>query len=192
MSQTAPVETATPAIGTVAASRDTTIDARTGEPRRPLWVWVSAALLHVGTATITVGLLWAFWGSVRTFEEAAWLNRVVPTEPGALLRVLMVTALFVVTLLIGAAASITAYYGWWGHRWTRWAGVITIALAPLALMINPVASWGIVPLVVGAALLWLPPVTRWFERWWVRRHPAPSVPGTADAVQYGPLPKYRA
>lgn len=180
-----------PTIGTVAAHRDATVDPRTGEPRRPVWVWLSAALFGAGIAVVTFGTLWAFWFSVRTFTEAAWLNRIVPTEPGDLLRVALVTGLFAITLIVGAAALIAGYYAWKGHRWTRWAGLVAAALSPLALMVNPIAAWCIAPIAVAAALLWLPPVRAWFDRWYLRRHPAPATPVVASDVHYGPLPRYR-
>lgn len=189
MSETA--QTERPAIGTVAAARDTALDPRTGEPRRPALVWVSAGLFDAGVVTVTVGLLWSFWHSVRTFEAAAWLNRVVETEPGDLLRVAMVTGLFAIAMVVGAASLIAGYYAWLGYRWTRWAGLVAAALSPLALMMNPIAAWGIAPIAVAAALLWLPPVRTFFDRWHLRRHPAPATPMVATDVAYGPLPRYR-
>lgn len=180
-----------PTIGTVAASRDLSVDPRTGEPRRPLWVWASAGLFLAGAGMVTIGLLVAFWQSVRTFADAAWLNRVVATEPGDLLRVGMVAGLFAIAMAVDAAALIAGYYAWHGYRWTRWAGLLAAALAPLALMVNPIAAWAIAPIVAGAALLWLPPVQRYFDRWHLRRHPAPSPPAVVDDVFYGPLPRYR-
>lgn len=180
-----------PAIGTVVVTRDVTIDPRTGEPRRPWSLWAATALLYAGVAVVLGGLLWAFWQSIDTFEQAAWLHRVTPTEPGSLLRVAMVTGEFAIALVIAAAAIVAAYYGWWGHRWTRWAGLVAVALSCAALVINPLAAWGIAPIVLGAACLWLPPSRAYFARWHVRRHPAPAVATIVDDVFYGPLPRYQ-
>lgn len=180
-----------PAIGSVVATKDTTVDPRTGEPRRPWPIWAASALLYAGVAVVLGGLLWAFWQSIDTFEQAAWLHRVTPTEPGSLLRVAMVTGEFVVVVLIGAASIIAAHYGWWGHRWSRWAGVVAVVVACAALVINPLASWGILPIALGAAALWLPTSRAFLARWHLRRHPEPPVATIVDDVFYGPLPRYR-
>ncbi len=183
--------TAPRAIGTAPRTVDPTVDARTGEPRRPALVWVATGAFFTGIACMVAGLLWAFWRSVREFPEAAWLNGVVTTEPGALLRILMVTGLFVATLLVGASAIIAGHYAWRGYRWTRWAGLVAAGVSLLALLVNWVA-WIAIPLiVVGAALLWTPPVRVWFDRWHLRRHPAVAVVEPARDVFYGPLPRFR-
>lgn len=181
-----------PAIATLRVGVDDGIDPRTGEPRRPAAVWAASVLLHVGVCVVMAGLLQAFWLSIDTFEQAAWLNGVVPTEPGALLRVLMVTALFAIAMLIAVASVIAGHYAWHGYGWTPRAGLVAVAVALLALMINPLASWGIAPIAVGAGLLWLPASRAFFARWHARRHPAPvPVPDEPVDVYYGPLPRYR-
>ncbi|MFT3875979.1 MAG: hypothetical protein QM708_06105 [Propioniciclava sp.] len=180
-----------PAIATLRAPTDASIDPKTGEPRRPIAVWAASVLLHLGVALVMAGLLWAFWLSIDTFEQAAWLHGVVPTEPGALLRVLMVTALFTIAMLIAVASVIAAHYAWHGYGWTRRAGLIAVAVSLLALMINPLATWGILPIATGAGLLWLPSVRGFFQRWHARRHPEPPPVTEASGVFYGPLPRYR-
>ena len=49
----------------------------------------------------------------------------------------------------------------------------------------------LVTLVVAAILLWTPPARRWFDRWHLRRHPAPVAVEPRTDVFYGPLPRYR-
>lgn len=178
-------------IGTAVARADRTIDPRTGEPRRPWTVWAAAALHDAGVALVVAGLLWAFWTSIRQFATAAWLNGVVPTEPGSVVRVLMVTGLFATAMVIGAASLVTGYYAWKGYGWTRWAGLVASVLSAGALIINPLASWGIAPIVLGSALLWLPATRAFFARWHTRRHPVRVDPTIVDDVFYGPLPRYR-
>ena len=93
---------------------------------------------------------------------------------------------------MAVSAVITGYYAWHGYGWTPRAGLVAVAVALLALMINPLASWGIAPIAVGAGLLWLPASGAFFARWHARRHPAPvSVPDEPADVYYGPLPRYR-
>lgn len=180
-----------PAIATLRAEADDGIDPRTGEPRRPVAVGAASVLLHLGIGVVAAGLMWAFWLSIDTFEQAAWLNQVVPTEPGALLRVLMVTALFTITMLIAVASVIAGHYAWHGYGWAQRAGVVAAGVSLLALMINPLAAWGILPIVAGAGLLWLPSARPFFDRWHARRHPVPPPVAEASEVFYGPLPRYR-
>lgn len=184
-------DAAPPVIGTVVATADRTIDPKTGEPRRPVVIWIAAGLFFAAAAVVFAGLLWAFWLSVRTFEQAAWLNGVTPTAPGDLVRVGLVTAMFTIAMLIGAACVVAGHYAWKGYRWTRWAGLVAAAASAGALVINPLASAGIAAAVIAAVLLWLPPSRRFFAAWHTRRHPEPAVPEIADDVFYGPLPKYR-
>jgi len=179
------------AIGTAAPAVDTSVDRRTGEPRRPAVVWVAASLLYAGVALAVAGMLWSFWTAIDSFETAAWLTGTTPTEPGSGLRVLMVSGLFASTLLVGAAALIAGYYGWRGYRWARVAGVLATAVSFLTLLVNPLASSGIAAIALGALLFWLPPAGRFFERWHQRRHPQAGRPAIVGRVVYGPLPRFR-
>lgn len=194
MSETAAVES--PQIGTVAASVDTTINPRTGEPRRPVLVWVATALFYLGTAVIAAGLLWTWWLSVAQWIEASWLHaRVgaieVAWDQVAPVRAGVAFAEFALMVLMASAALIAGYYAWRGYRWTRWAGLLAAAVCFAALLLNPVAWFGIPAVVVGAVLLWLPASRTFFSRWHLRRHPAVAAPVVVDEVYYGPLPRYR-
>ena len=186
-----PETSAQPRIGTAARRVDAALDPRTGEPRRPAVVWAASVLFLTGLGFVVAGVLWAFWRSVREFPDASWLTGVVPTEPGSLTRVLMVTALFVATLLVGAATIIASHYAWRGFAWARWAGVVAAGTTLSALVVNPVAWIGIPLVLVGAVLLWTPPARSFFARWHARRHPVPPVIEDPAPVRYGPLPRYR-
>ncbi len=164
----------------------------TGEPRRPWVVWAASGLVYAGLAGLTAGLLWIYWRSVHFFEDAARLHGFWPTEPGSWWRVLMVTGLTLGAVLIGWVAGVTAYYSFHGYRWTRWSGLVALALAGAAWLGNDITLWSMVPVAVGVLLLWLPPVTRFFGHWQAVRHPAPAVPQIRDEVFYGPLPRYEA
>lgn len=182
---------AAPSIGTVTAATDPFVDPRTGEPRRPLAVHAASALFFVAAGLVLAGLLHTFWLSIDGFVDAAWLHGVTPTEPGDLLRVGMVSGEFAIALLVGSVTTITGYYAWWGYRWTRWSGLIAVALACGSLVINPLAAWSIAAVAIGSGLLWLPVSRAFAERWHTRRHPAPPTPVIVDDVFYGPLPRYR-
>ena len=167
------------------------LDPRTGEPRRPWLVWVASGLFFAGVGVVVVALLLAMWNSVDRFAEAAWLNQVVPTELGDPLRVALALGVWSSALVIGAAASITGYYSWAGFRWTRWSGLITVALGGASFLMNTLAPWCLVPLTLGAGCLWTPPVIRFFLEWQAVSHPVRRFPSVADHVRYGPLPRYR-
>lgn len=194
MSETARAETRS--IGSVAATRDTTIDARTGEPARPVWVWLASALFYVGAATVTAGTLWTWWLSVDAWHDASPLHGSlqqvqVTAEQGALYTSLIAGGEFVVTLLVTSTALIAGYHAWRGYGWTRWAGVVAAVVSFAALTLHPIAWAGTALIALGAAALWLPPVRRFFARWQARRHQAPVARREAAGVHYGPLERYR-
>ena len=167
------------------------LDPRTGEPRRPVWAWVAGGLLFAATGTILVALLVLMWDSVRRFDEASALHRLVRTELGDPLRALLAAGDWTIAVLIGAAAAIAGYYGWAGHRWARWAGVVAFALGWGSLALNWLAPWCLLPLALGAAALWLPQLRPFYAAWDAARQPAPTEPRDVGIVQYGPLPRYR-
>lgn len=165
-----------------------------GEPRRPWSIWAAVAAAYTGVATIVFGVLVAFFYSkdVAQFAGAAWLNGVVVTEPGSLIRVAMVAGLFAVTLSVSAASIIAGYYAWLGYRWTRWASLVAIGVSLLSLLGNLWMVLCIAPIVVSAGMIWLPASKTFFGTWHDRRHPVPAPPQEEHEVFYGPLPRYIA
>lgn len=182
-----------PTIGTVAARVDDSIDPRTGAPARPWSIRAAAAAFHLGTALVFAGLGVAFWVGIdmSLFNGATWLHGAIPTEPGSPVRVALVVSEFAIAMLVASGALIAGYYGWWGHRWTRWAGLVATGLALGVLVLNPLAYAGIAAIALGAGLLWLPGARTFQDRWHVRRHPETPQPTIVDDVFYGPLPRYR-
>lgn len=198
MTQAAPDAPAS-GIATLAAASDPTIDHLTGEPRRPWTAWAAVVLLDLGVAVVVAGLLWTWWLSVREWPDAAWTHARAADQFARLSRGQVAWARaglavgeFAAAVVVGAAAVVAGYYGWRGHAWTRWAGIVATVLSGAALLLHPVA-WGGIPFVVlGAGALWLPPTRRFFARWQAVRHPEPHYPDLVDAVPYGPLPRYRS
>lgn len=176
-----------PAESIASAKPGTTV---AGEPRRPALAWLAFALLGVAAAIDIVALLVGMWRSVHDFANAAWLQAAVPTSLGDPLRVLLVFAIWLSAVAIAATACVTGYYAWSGYGWTRWAGLIAIAVGCLAFLGNSLAPWCLAPLALGAGCLWLPPMRRFFAAWRALRHPAPVASPPPAAVSYGPLPKY--
>jgi len=190
-----PTATVPPTIATVAAPPapiiGVPINPRTGEPRRPFVIILAIVLCWLAVAITAASVLWVYWDAISRFAEASWLMGQFVTEKGSLERVLLAVAVTVVAIVIGTANAIVGYYAFTGYRWTRIAGVISAVLTFGALVLNQLGWYAIPAGVIGAALLWLPPATRFFLAWTARRHPQQVLaPPTVD-VNYGPLPRYR-
>ncbi|WP_454229442.1 hypothetical protein [Propioniciclava flava] len=136
------------------------------------------------------GMLVAFWQSktVQTFAQATWLNGVVETEPGSLVRIAMVTALFAVTLAVGAGAIIVGYYGWKGYGWARVAGFVALGVGLLTLIGNGWMIASLFPLALAVAALWLPVSRAYCDAWHVRRHPVVVALPDQGPIHYGSAP----
>ncbi|MFV0407341.1 MAG: hypothetical protein ACK5LN_11085 [Propioniciclava sp.] len=178
-------------IDTASAPVAEALNPRTGELRRPWAVIVATTLMYLGVALIVAGMLQAFWISISDFAGAAWIHGQIPTEPGDLVRVGIVSGEFALVLALGALALISGYYSWRGYRWPRWWGIAAAVSSVSAWVLNPIAGIGSVSIILGAALLWLPSVAAFSNRWHERRHPRPHQPDIRDDVWYGPLPRYR-
>lgn len=167
------------------------LDPATGEPVRPISVGVGAALSWLSVAASAASLLWTYWVAVDNFAGASWLTGQFVTQPGAMLRIGLVTGLTVAVLLAMIANTIVGFYAWTGYRWTRVAGLIGAGLS-LLMLLGGRLGWAAIPLAMaGAGLLWLPSSRRYFDDWWRVRHPSIEfAPPTRD-VHYGPLPRYR-
>ncbi|QIK72659.1 hypothetical protein G7070_10750 [Propioniciclava coleopterorum] len=182
------------AIAVVEAPRDTSIHPVSGDPRRPWSIWVAVVAAYLGVATVVAGVLVAFYRSkdVDLFAGAAWLNGVVETEPGSLIRIAMVTGLFAVTLLVSAGAIIAGYYAWQGYGWTRVAALVAVGVSLLSLLGNLWMALSILPIAAAAGAIWLPASRAFFAAWHARRHPVPPPPPAERSIFYGPLPRYLA
>ncbi len=173
------------------------LDPRTGEPRRPWTIRLAAAACWLSAGTLAVALLGVYWGSIQWFAQASWIYGQVMVGAGSLSEVILrevlaSIGLTVVVLAMVVSSVITGYYAWHGYPWTRWAGMVSGGLSLLGLLISPVA-WAAIPLaVLGAAALWLPAASEFFDAWTQRRHPRGTFSAPVDAVSYGPLPRYRA
>lgn len=178
-------------IGAVSAPPTHTIS---DEPRPPWSIWAAVSSAYVGVAVVVAGLLVAFYLSkdVDRFAGAAWINGVVETEPGSLLRVAMVTVLFAITLVVSAGAVVSGYYAWRGFRWTRIACLVSLGIALLTLLGNMWMVASLIPLALSSAAIWMPASGAFFDAWQTARHPSRPARSDVSAVRYGPLPKYVA
>ena len=187
----------------VAEASDAGLSPRTGEPRRPWYVWAVAALFFVGAVLAVSGLLQMMWTCIdrpvgppearqmrNNFPTSSWLNGAVPNQPGDSVRIVLVIAQFALAMTVATLAVIVGHYAWRGFRWPRWWALIALAASATMLMINPLATASIAAIGLGALALWTPPLRRFSARWAEhgRYVPRPDDPGP---VFYGPLPRYR-
>lgn len=167
---------------------------RTGEPRRPalvliaLIVWLLAAL---GVA-VAYGHHWWLAAHPQTYPRSAWLIGWVAPPPGQWLSLTLEACLTAAALLAAGAAGVAGFQAWNGWRWSRWAGLVAAALVGGFLAIT--SPWGIPAAalaVVGAILLFLPAVSRYFREQDRARSEHPSPYRRPERIVYGRLPRFR-
>ena len=178
-------------IAVVEPVRVAPVNPKTGEPRRPGTIWVSAGAEAAAVGCFGVSLGMVYWTAVENFPEASWLMANVPAEIASLTQVLLAVAVTGAALIGSIAAVIAGFYAWAGYRWTRVAALIAWVLSGLALLLNVVAWPAIALTALAAVLLWLPPSTAFFTAWRRRRHPERVYAEAVTDVYYGPLPRYR-
>lgn len=170
------------------------VSVRTGEPRRPGLLVAAVALLLLGSVVSAAGLLLVLWDAatvVHYHEAARLLTWTRPDPVSKLTTVLVLTIGLVGVLTVGAPAA-AAYNAWNGDRRTRWLGLAAVGLSLLSVLLNTTALLALAPVVAGAVLLWLPPVSAYVTAWSTLRQDGPApVPQWATNVVYGPLPRYR-
>lgn len=167
------------------------INPRTGQPRRPVAVWVASVSCLLAVGFSIAGLLWTYASEIGGFTTAAWLYGRFGEAPDILTQVLLTVAATAAALVAAASCAITGYYAACGYGWTRISGIVSAVASFLVLLLNPLA-WAAVPLaLLGAGLLWLPSVRAFFDAWDARRHPRPDFAPPIEHVAYGPLPRYR-
>lgn len=167
---------------------------RTGEPRRPA-VAVAAlvvfCLAAAGVAT-TYGFHW--WAAVNpeSYPESARLIQWTSPDPGKWLALTLEGVLAIVAALAAGACGVAGVQAWHGHRWTRWAGLAALALTGVLVALF---QWvGFIPLglaVVGAALLFLPVMTRFFRDFRSFRSVGHTPYRRPERIFYGRLPRFR-
>lgn len=169
------------------------ISQATGQPRRSKVMLVGALFLYAGAVAAAVAFGVAYWDTihVQNWPHSIRLIRWFHPGPGTWQSVLLVCLMGLIGAVMTAAPAITGFQAWNGHRWSRVAGLVSCALAGLAVTMNDVA-WLSLPLVaIGTGILFTPPVGRYFWHWQVFRTPAPPAAPRTEPVTYGPLPRYR-
>jgi hypothetical protein len=186
---------------------------RTGEPRRPAVLVVALSCFYAAMAVGVVTLVFVWWNAIHmtTFDHAArvieWLDPRPGTEryAGTWQSIAAAVLLVATGVVMVAGPWLQAFNAWQGHRWTRVFGFVCVPISGLAWLMTtgtPTFTawshwltwlpWLAVPFsLVGALLMWLPPVRRFLSDFRTVRHPAPPTPPPSSGVVYGPLDRYR-
>jgi hypothetical protein len=169
------------------------VSARTGEPQRPVLLAVSAGLLVAGAVVSSVGLVKVLWdaATVTGYHTAARVLEWTKPNPVSFLTIVMVLTIGAIGAAVAAAAGAIAFNAWNGRRWTRIGGIVAFALSGLTYLLNNVAMVAMIPIAIGAGLLWIPEIGRYFAAWGVIRTAPVMRRGWAQNVIYGILPRYR-
>jgi hypothetical protein len=169
------------------------VSPRTGEPIRPVALGISSGLLVAGAVVSSVGLVKVLWdaATVTGYHTAARVLEWTKPEPVSFLTIVMVLTIGAIGALVATSAGAIAYNSWSGRRWTRIGGIVAFAISALTILLNPLAMVAMIPVAVGAGLLWLPKVGLYFAAWGAIRTAPAMRRGWAENVRYGILPRYR-
>jgi uncharacterized membrane protein HdeD (DUF308 family) len=169
------------------------VSTRTGEPVRPVVLGISCGLLVAGAVVSSIGLVKVLWdaATVTGYHTAARVLEWTKPQPVSFLTIVMVITIGAIGAAVATSAGTIAYNAWNGRRWTRIGGIVAFALSGLTYLLNPLAMVAMIPVAIGAALLWLPEATRYFRAWGTIRTAPVVHRGWAVNVMYGILPRYR-
>lgn len=164
----------------------------TGQPRRHPVMLVGAGLLYAASAVVAVAFGKFWWDAINItdFHTSARLLSWTEPRPGSWQSVVWVCVLALVACAVVAAPAITAMQAWNGHRWSRIAGIVAFAISLLTILLNIWALPAIALVAAGTVVLWLRPVTGYFDRWAAFRAEEPRRPRFFENVKYGRLPRY--
>lgn len=168
------------------------ISPNTGQPRRHPVMVAANVFLYGAAAVNAASLITAWWRAIHIehFPTATRLIELINPRPGSLASIITVVGMVAIGLVMVTVPALAAFNSWNGHRWSRIAALLSIAVGALAWFMNDLAWWSIPPAAIGALLLWLPPVGQYFTQWELFRGPESPPAPTQTAVVYGPLPRY--
>lgn len=167
---------------------------RTGEPHRPAVLLVAAVVCQVAAAATVVAYAQHWWLAVHpgTYPTSARLIEWVSPDPGKWLSLTLEAGLVAALVLAGGAIGVAGFQAWNGWRWSRWAGLVAALLSCGFLAVT--SNWAIPALslsIVGAGLLFVPPVTRYFKAQELHRSIEPEHYRRPASIHYGRLPRFR-
>lgn len=169
------------------------ISGATGQPRRGKVMVVGMALLYAAALSAAVALATAWWDTIHvdSWPSSARLFALAHVAAGTWQSVLLVLAMGLIGATMVSVPAIAGFNAWNGHRWSRIVGLVAVVVSGLAWFLNPIAWTGLPLSVLGAAILWTRPVTRYYGHWEAFRGGEPRNPAVYTQVAYGPLPRYR-
>lgn len=169
------------------------ISSATGQPRRSLVMVAGVTLLYAAAVLSVVALADAWWLTihVKTYATSTELVRLWHTRPGGWRSIVAAVLMCLMGAAMTAAPAIAGFNAWNGHRWSRIAAWFAVLVGLLGLLMGPWAWVTPVLSAVGAAILLLPPVGRYFSHWDRFRAGEPLPLRDASRASYGPLPRYR-
>lgn len=169
------------------------ISEATGQPIRDKVMLIGAGFLYASSAVSAAALAWAWWRmiNIESFHQSVKLLEMTTPRPGSWQSVVYAILICAIGAAMVTAPALAAFNAWNGHKWSRIAGAVAVGVSLLAFLMNTLA-WVAVPLaMIGAAVLWLPQVTTYFNQWARFRAVPPPEPLPFREVEYGPLPRYR-
>lgn len=188
-----PLETPIATLPPVAMdSEKVPVSAATGQPRRnPVMIFANV-FLYAGAAVsaVSLGIFWWLAIHMETFIQSAQLITRLDPRPGSKESIFAVIAVMAMNTAVIAVLCIAAFQSWNGHRWSRIAAIFAMLLSCTAYFLHPLA-WYVVPFaVVGAVILWLPPVKRYFDNWDAFRELPVKKGPREEQIHYGPLARF--
>ncbi|MCL2482456.1 MAG: hypothetical protein FWF43_03375 [Propionibacteriaceae bacterium] len=132
----------------------------TGEPRRPGILLIAVAMCWLSVpVTVTAFARW-WWqvANIVDFHASARLLTWTHPDPVSAWAIVWVMVVGLITLLMVVAAGVAAFNSWAGHSWIRLGSLVCLAVTALSFLLSWWFSVAMIPLAIGAGLLWLPGV----------------------------------
>jgi hypothetical protein len=164
----------------------------TGQPRRDPVMLIGIGFLYASSLVSVAALVKAWWSMIHlhTFPTSIRMVEWAKPDSWSLTAVLLAVAAAAAGATMVAAPAIAGFNAWNGYRWSRIAAIVAVGLSLLSILLNDWAYAAIPLAAIGAGVLWLPPVTRYFGHWQAFRAPEPRYPRDLSNVHYGPEPRY--
>jgi len=169
--------------------QDIPISMRTGEPVRPPTLLIAVAACWTSAAcTVAAFIMW-WWQAthIATFGSSARLLAWTHPDPVSALAIVMVILIGIIALLMVAAAGTVAYNTWTGERWIQIGALVCLAVTGLSFLLTWWFSVAMIPLAVGALLLWVPRVSQFFVQMDEFRA-SPTIEVPTFGIRYGIQP----
>jgi len=159
----------------------------TGEPRRPVLLLIAVIACWFSIPCTIAAFAWWWWRAahIPTFHSSARLLTWTHPDPVSALAITMVILIGLIAACMVIAAGTAAYNAWAGASWIRPTALVCLAVTALSFLVTWWFSLAMIPLAIGAVLLWLPPVKHFLTAMTDFRTPRPIQVPTTN-IKYGP------